>query len=402
MQQQTSFQSHAAGAAPKRIEVVELFVNVALKLALVALLLGFASSAQARVETIYWSHSTTDVAGFRVYSSGTPGSASSSMVADVLLAEVGQRAGDGAFFQQITVADEATVYITLTAYSDQNVESFRSNEKALAPADRDGDGYADFLDAFPDDDTEWVDSDLDGIGDNSDRFPNDPSEWADSDGDSYGDNGDAFPTNPNEWKDSDGDGYGDNSDAFPLDDTRFEFTATLSPYRVNAGESQDFMAQDGRTWTRDMGFWNTGISNAISSSTPIGGTNSEEIYRSSRRDPATGDEMMFSFPLTNGSYTVRLHFSENQYTAVGQRVFDVEVEGDSVLQDFDIFATAGQQNRAVVRNYTVEVTDGLLEILFLHTGPSDPIVMGIEVVSNDALEGEVLTTPGRPAVIDVN
>ena len=40
--------------------------------------------------------------------------------------------------------------------------------------DRDGDGYADSEDAFPDDDAEWMDSDGDGVGDNSDVFPNDP------------------------------------------------------------------------------------------------------------------------------------------------------------------------------------------------------------------------------------
>ena len=40
--------------------------------------------------------------------------------------------------------------------------------------DQDGDGYVDSEDAFPDDDTEWMDSDRDGVGDNSDVFPNDP------------------------------------------------------------------------------------------------------------------------------------------------------------------------------------------------------------------------------------
>ncbi|MBW2295249.1 MAG: hypothetical protein JRG94_23515 [Deltaproteobacteria bacterium] len=234
--------SHAARAATQRFGAAELLVKVAVKVALVALLLGFASSAQARMETLRWSHSTTDVAGFRVYTNTNSGTSGSALVEDILLAEAAQ-SPDGNFFQSISVADDATVYVTLTAYSDQNVESFRSNEKKLAPADRDGDGFPDFMDAFPDDDTEWVDSDLDGIGDNSDRFPNDSSEWADADGDSYGDNGDAFPADATEWADTDGDGHGDNSDAFPLDPTRFEFTSTLSPYRVNAGESQDYDRQ---------------------------------------------------------------------------------------------------------------------------------------------------------------
>ena len=54
--------------------------------------------------------------------------------------------------------------------------------------DTDGDGYTNFLDAFPDDPTENIDSDGDGVGDNSDAFPNDSSETADSDGDGMGDN----------------------------------------------------------------------------------------------------------------------------------------------------------------------------------------------------------------------
>ena len=54
--------------------------------------------------------------------------------------------------------------------------------------DTDGDGYTNFLDAFPNDPTEYIDSDGDGVGDYSDAFPNDSSETADSDGDGMGDN----------------------------------------------------------------------------------------------------------------------------------------------------------------------------------------------------------------------
>jgi len=48
--------------------------------------------------------------------------------------------------------------------------------------DRDGDGYADLTDDFPNDPTQWEDSDKDGHGDswfgnNPDDFPNDPAQW---------------------------------------------------------------------------------------------------------------------------------------------------------------------------------------------------------------------------------
>jgi hypothetical protein len=43
--------------------------------------------------------------------------------------------------------------------------------------DRDGDGFNDVEDAFPEDPGEWNDSDGDGVGDNADAFPNDSSRW---------------------------------------------------------------------------------------------------------------------------------------------------------------------------------------------------------------------------------
>lgn len=88
--------------------------------------------------------------------------------------------------------------------------------------DRDGDGYSNAGDPFPDDPTQWSDRDGDNRGDNAsgnnpDAFPDDTSQWKDSDGDGYGDNpggnnGDAFPSDATQWSDEDGDGYGDNSD----------------------------------------------------------------------------------------------------------------------------------------------------------------------------------------------
>ena len=64
-------------------------------------------------------------------------------------------------------------------------------------ADGDGDGYADDIDDFPIDPTQWVDTDGDGYGDNisgnnADSFISDPSQWNDTDGDGYGDNPDGF------------------------------------------------------------------------------------------------------------------------------------------------------------------------------------------------------------------
>jgi hypothetical protein len=195
-----------------------------------------------------------------------------------------------------------------------------------------------------------------------------------------------------------------NADVFPNDPTQWEIVTLLSPYRVNCGASEDRVLSDGRIWTRDVGFWNTGVAGAIDSSIAIAATSFDEMYRSSRTDTLDGAEMLWSFPLTNGSYTLRLHFAEHTFAAAGQRFFDVEIEDVPVLEDFDIFAAAGNARfEAVVRSFTVEVTAGVLEVRFLHRpGGANPTVMGIEVVSNDADEGSILTTPGKPFLIDVN
>ncbi len=69
--------------------------------------------------------------------------------------------------------------------------------------DKDGDGYLNDNDAFPEDGSEWIDTDGDGLGDNFE---------VDDDNDGYLDTTDAFPLDPNEWADADNDGIGDNAD----------------------------------------------------------------------------------------------------------------------------------------------------------------------------------------------
>ena len=112
---------------------------------------------------------------------------------------------------------------------DGDVEICRlANGFEFIITDADGDGWADDVDAFPNDSTQWQDSDGDGYGDNlagnnSDAFLYDATQWQDSDGDGYGDNltgnsPDVFPSEPSQWNDTDGDGYGDNQSGFEPDD----------------------------------------------------------------------------------------------------------------------------------------------------------------------------------------
>jgi hypothetical protein len=86
---------------------------------------------------------------------------------------------------------------------------FESKKKVAR--DSDGDGYADYKDAFPDDPTEWSDFDRDGVGDNSDAFPLNPNECSDSDSDGVGDNNDEYPDDPDKWEKEEDDEEGENT-----------------------------------------------------------------------------------------------------------------------------------------------------------------------------------------------
>jgi hypothetical protein len=102
------------------------------------------------------------------------------------------------------------------------------DDDANETTDSDSDGVGDNSDQFPSDSSEWSDGDADGVGDNSDEFPDDPDEYCDSDSDGIGDNSDEFPDDSDEWADTDGDGVGDNADAFPEDSEKDSPEVTLS------------------------------------------------------------------------------------------------------------------------------------------------------------------------------
>ncbi|MFK7995003.1 MAG: malectin domain-containing carbohydrate-binding protein [Granulosicoccus sp.] len=66
--------------------------------------------------------------------------------------------------------------------------------------------------------------------------------------------------------------------------------------------------------------------------------------------------------LANGNYDVTLGFVETHHVEEGSRLFDVEIQGELVLDDFDIFKAAGGKNIAVKRVFPTTVTEGKLNI----------------------------------------
>ncbi|HEY3383609.1 MAG TPA: glycoside hydrolase family 2 TIM barrel-domain containing protein [Vicinamibacterales bacterium] len=84
----------------------------------------------------------------------------------------------------------------------------------------------------------------------------------------------------------------------------------------------------------------------------------------------------YDIPLANGSYRVTLGFLEpGKATTAGGRVFSVEANGERRIANLDILGEAGAYRTAVTRSFTVTVTHGRLELVFVPTA-------GEAVVSN--------------------
>ena len=69
--------------------------------------------------------------------------------------------------------------------------------------------------------------------------------------------------------------------------------------------------------------------------------------------------------VANGDYAVTLKFAEIYHNAPDKRLFDVEAEGELVLDNVDVFRMAGGKNKAWDATIEVEVADGRLELDFI-------------------------------------
>ncbi len=129
----------------------------------------------------------------------------------------------------------------------------------------------------------------------------------------------------------------------------------------------------------DTGF-DTGNQFSSAASINLSGVNNaapQAVYQSVRWNAS------FNYTLgglTAGtSYVVRLHFVELSFTAAGQRVFNVAINGTSVLSNFDIFAAVGQ-NHGLEREFNATANSSGQIVVALTKGTADnPSVAGLEV-----------------------
>ncbi len=132
-------------------------------------------------------------------------------------------------------------------------------------------------------------------------------------------------------------------------------------YAVDAGSfGADFTASDGTKFTRDR-FFTQGMTGTTAD--PIAQTTDDVVYQSER-----WGVFNYNFPLNAGTYDVIVHMIESYHGAngvAGNRSFDVEVEGDVRINDFNPLAAAGHDVAHKIELKGVEVTDGMLTLDFI-------------------------------------
>lgn len=111
------------------------------------------------------------------------------------------------------------------------------------------------------------------------------------------------------------------------------------------------------------------------------------IYRTSRWG---GTSMRYRADLPNGRYQVTLHFAETYWSNVGERVFDVALQGNVVLDHLDVIARAGGRAHPFSQSFPVTVSTETLEVSFPTSYADNPMISGIEINVQSVTDEAVL------------
>lgn len=127
-------------------------------------------------------------------------------------------------------------------------------------------------------------------------------------------------------------------------------------------------------WEADRGF--SGTTGTDSTAAEIEGALDvpQGVYQFRR----TGDEILYSIALPAGQYSLRLHFCEIAATEAEVNIMDIDVNGAAFLEDFDVFAAAGDKDIAHIAGLEDIAVTGELTIALTATAGIAQI-SGIEV-----------------------
>ncbi|KAJ8532662.1 hypothetical protein K7X08_012585 [Anisodus acutangulus] len=141
------------------------------------------------------------------------------------------------------------------------------------------------------------------------------------------------------------------------------------------GPATYFMTSTGRWAVSNAGLHSDRPNQSFTSfsSSQFTNTLDSELFQTARI--SAGSLRYYGLGLENGNYTVNLQFAESEilnprtWRSVGRRVFDVYVQGNRELKDFDIRKEAGGRSLvAVQKQFKAQVSENHLEIHLFWAG----------------------------------
>jgi Malectin domain len=114
----------------------------------------------------------------------------------------------------------------------------------------------------------------------------------------------------------------------------------------------------------------------------------QAVYQTCRWNSA----FTYTIPgLTSGTtYTIRLHWAELSFQTSGARKFNVAINGNQVLSNFDVYATAGYKVGLGKTFTATPNSSGQIVIAFTQGSADNPFISGIEIL---APQGVATPTP---------
>jgi CshA-type fibril repeat protein/VCBS repeat-containing protein len=179
-------------------------------------------------------------------------------------------------------------------------------------------------------------------------------------------------------------------------------------YRVNAGGPEIAALDAGPVWSPDVRNSNPSpYVNDTENGNRTYSTNAtitldasvdsavipSDLFKTERWDPPAAAEMLWTFPdLNTGDYVVNLYFAEIANQGEDERIFDVEVEGELVLDDYQVYLDADSTfNHGLRVAIPVTITDTDIQIEFLHV-VENPKINALEIYKLDCNEPPVVDT----------
>ncbi|WP_347158073.1 malectin domain-containing carbohydrate-binding protein [Pontibacter chitinilyticus] len=140
---------------------------------------------------------------------------------------------------------------------------------------------------------------------------------------------------------------------------------------------------NGKVWEADKSYRKGSIKlDKQMVTTPIAATDDDVLYQTYLSAATDLAETRYEIPVAKGTYRVRMHFVENYWHAVAERIFSVVIEDQLQLANFDIYKEAGYRT-ALVKDFEVKVTDGTMNIRFTPTA-NRVALAGLELFQDSA------------------